>query len=108
MLQITDMPTWISDNSDRIYGFNVYRRLYTPYEQEYQFLDESQFEDDEMTYGYIREAVKLGHGDWLLGFQCVYDDGGCAKEDDLEYYRMSDIRLYTNGYMQRLINEDAD
>ena len=67
----TDMETWFLDNSDRIYRFVVYKKLFTPYEQDKKFSDESQFEDTHYRFGFIEEAIELGQGEWLLGFREV-------------------------------------
>lgn len=86
----TDMETWFSDNRDRIYRFMVYKKLFTPYEQEHKFMDESQFEDTHYRMGFIEEEVELGNGDWLLGFREVIDGEVCSY---IHYYRLSDIQL---------------
>lgn len=106
-MQITDMETWLLDNEDRVYGFFVYKRMFTPYEQEQKFTDESQFEDIHFTYGRIREAVNLGHGEWLLGFQTIVDDD-LPAESNLDYHRLSDIQLYTYDWMQHKFDDEDE
>ena len=108
MLQITDMPTWISDNSDRIYGFLVYKKIYTPYEQQQKFEDESQFEDEQLTFCKIKEAVDLGSGDWLLGLQLLFEDDPNEDTNNLDYHRLSDIQLCSYGWMQHRFDEDME
>ena len=71
---MTNFTTWIMDNDDRLYRFWT------------------KTNDEPMcNYGYITEAVELGAGDVLLGFQVV--DGGEVIKDHLEFYRLSDITL---------------
>lgn len=86
----TDMETWFCDNSDRIYRFVVYKKLFTPYEQDKKFSDESQFEDDYFRFGLIEETIELGHGEWLLGFREVIDGEVCSY---ISYFKLSDIQL---------------
>ena len=71
--QITDMETWLLDNEGRIFRYVIYRRMFTPYEQERAFSDESQYEDYHFTFGFIEEAIDLGGGEWLLGFRKIID-----------------------------------
>ena len=103
----TDMETWVHDNSDRIFGFLVYKKLFTPYEQEEKFIDESQFEDDHYTCARIHEAIDLGHGEWLIGFQIVDDDQDEDADVQIEYHRTSDIRLFSFDWMQRKFNDNT-
>lgn len=86
----TDMETWFLDNSDRIYRFVVYKKLFTPYEQDKKFSDESQFEDTNYRFGFIEEAIELGQGEWLLGFREVIDGEVCSY---ISYFKLSDIQL---------------
>lgn len=108
MLQITDMPTWISDNSDRIYGFLVYKKIYTPYEQEQKFEDESQFENEQLTFCKIKEAVDLGSGDWLLGLQLLFKDDPNEDANNLDYHRLSDIQLCSYDWMQHRFDDEIE
>lgn len=88
--QITDMETWLLDNESKIFRYVIYRRLFTPYEQEQAFSDESQYEDNSYTFGLIEEAIDLGGGEWLLGFRKLCDGEVCGE---IEYCKLSEIRL---------------
>lgn len=102
----TDMQTWFCDNSDRIYRFVVYKKLFTPYEQEHKFMDESQFEDDHYRFGFIEEAIELGYGEWLLGFREIIDDEVC---ESIDYFKLSDIRLsYFEKDQDMLIRNEGE
>ena len=92
-----DIYTWLHDvGEDRLFRFVVYRRFYTPYEQEQKFSDESFYEDTHFTFGYIKELINLENGDYLIGFELADDDG--TSFDTVEYYRLSEIRLsYCEG-----------
>ena len=100
----TDMETWLSDNSDRIYRFVVYKKLFTPYEQEQKFSDESQFEDTHYRFGFIEEAIELGHGEWLLGLREIID----GEVYDINYFRLSDIQLSYFEQDQNMLSDEED
>ena len=103
--QITDMETWLLDNEGRIFRYVIYRRMFTPYEQERAFSDESQYEDYHFTFGFIEEAIDLGGGEWLLGFRKIIDGDTC---DEIEYCRLSEIRLSCFDCDQDMFTEDDD
>lgn len=98
----TDMETWLSDNSDRIYRFMVYKKLFTPYEQEQKFSDESQFEDTHYRFGFIEEAIELGHGEWLLGLREIID----GEVYDINYFKLSDIQLSYFEQDQNMLSDE--
>lgn len=100
----TDMETWFSDNSDRIYRFMVYKKLFTPYEQEQKFSDESQFEDTHYRFGFIEEAIELGHGEWLLGLREIID----GEVYDINYFKLSDIQLSYFEQDQNMLSDEED
>lgn len=101
---MTDFTTWMLDNDGRLYRYWVYRRIWTPYEQEQKFTDESFFESEECEEGFLREAVELPDGDILLGFQPPFFNEG----EYLEYYRLSEIHLVYSARGQREYEEDED
>lgn len=101
----TDMETWFCDNSDRIYRFVVYKKLFTPYEQDKKFSDESQFEDNYFRFGFIEEAIELGHGEWLLGFREVIEDEVCNY---ISYFKLSDIQLSYFEQDQNMLNPEEE
>lgn len=88
-----DMHTFLLDNVGRVYRYWVYRRMFTPYEQQRAFSDESFFEDTTARYGIISEAVDLGGGDYLLGFSDPDSIDSAPDERYIEYHRLSDIRI---------------
>ena len=100
----TDMEAWLSDNSDRIYRFMVYKKLFTPYEQEQKFSDESQFEDTHYRFGFIEEAIELGHGEWLLGLREIID----GEVYDINYFKLSDIQLSYFEQDQNMLSDEED
>lgn len=102
---ITDVETWLLDESERIYRFLVYRRMFTPYEQQQAFIDDSQFESDYYSFGIIEEAMDLAVGDWLLGIREIIDG---EFSDELVYYRLSEIRLSYREEDKYLLKEYAE
>lgn len=102
-----DMETFMHDvGCERIWRFWIYRRMFTPYEQQEAFTDESVFEDVFCTFGIIREVIDL-HGDYLLGIEKVCKDEGfkISEHPCLEYYKLSEIRL---SYYPDDMNTDDD
>lgn len=98
MQQITDMETWIHDNEDRIYRYLIYKKVFTPYEQQSAFIGEYIYENGgHYTLGKLTEAIDLGN-DWLLGFKTISDDGRISFAINstpgvLEFVKLSEIRL---------------
>lgn len=101
----TDMDTWFLDNSDRIYRFVVYKKLFTPYEQDKKFSDESQFEDNHYRFGLIEEVIELGQGEWLLGFREVIDCEVCSC---ISYFKLSDIQLSFFEQDQGMLSDEDE
>lgn len=90
------LPDFLKVNENVVFRFWVYRRVYTPYEEKNAFSDESIFESSHANFGVIRECISIGGGDFLLGIQLVYDedfDVDNPEYDQLEYYKLSEIRL---------------
>jgi len=96
---------WVNAHKDRVYGCLVYRRLFTPYEQKQAFMDESEFTDIHFRYVRIEEAVPLGGGDWLLGLRILDEDMDDCDEE-LEFHRLSDVKLFTYDWMQKKFAEE--
>lgn len=100
-----DMKTWIRDNEGRIYSYLVYKKLFTPYEQEHTFMDESQFEDIQYRTALIEEAIELGNGDWLIGFREIIDDEVCGI---IHYHRLSDIQIALFEQDQNMLQQESE
>ena len=92
---ITDFETWLLDESDnRIFRYLVYKKVYTPLEQEKKYIDESEFEDGGMyTMAKIEEAIDMGNGNWMLGMREIYEDRSIAH--NLKYVMLNEIRLWS-------------
>ena len=90
---MTDFETWIHDHTGRVYRYWVYKRLFTPAEE--QAADELQTEyvQSECMFGIIVECIELPDGDLLLGFSEPRNDMTFVREPLVEYYKLSEIRL---------------
>lgn len=94
----TRMSEFLQSHREDMFMFWVYRRMFTPYEQQQAFSDESIYEDSIAQIGFIKECVPMGNGDFLIGIQCALTDTTDCDEsvelsDKIEYYRLSEIRL---------------
>ena len=88
---ITDFETWFLDYGDRLYRYLVYKKVFTPYEQQHAFVDESTYEDSHYELCKIEEAIELRNGDWFLGLRTIGEDGKVYGM--IHYYKLSEIRL---------------
>ena len=79
----------------QIFRYLIYRRMFTPREQEEMYIDESVYEDSHMSTGILREVTRLPDNDFLLGFATVSEDyaEGIELECGIEYVKLSEIRL---------------
>lgn len=65
-----------------------YKRMFTPYEQDEKFLDESQYVNTECDHIRILDVITLPDGDLLLATTYAYGDGKY-----ISYYKLSEISL---------------
>lgn len=108
----TDIETWALDHMDgRVIRYQIYRRMFTPYEQEQKFSDESPYENGYyMSFGYIAGVIDLGCGEWLICIQSC-DENTFEPYDIYEYHKLSDIKLYFYEYdmeQKRKIEEEEE
>ena len=105
---ITDFETWLMDESDtRIFRYLVYKKVYTPLEQDKKYIDESEYEDGGMyTMAKIEEAIDMGNGNWMLGLREIYEDGSIAH--NLKYVMLNEIRLWSFDDDQKMELWDED
>ena len=89
---MTDFETWVLDNSDRVYRYWIYKRMFTPYELDGKFVDESEFVTTACSFGMIREAIELPDGDILLGF-IDPEDYNTGRDLYVAYHKLSEIKL---------------
>ena len=100
-----DIHTWLSDVGEgSIFRIWIFKKMFTPYEQDEKFSDESVYVDDICKYVMIKELIELPDGDLLIGFQDADSDNLY-----LEYYKLSEIRLdYRPEDKERLEDEEYD
>ena len=80
------MKNFVEKNKDTIFRYWLRKRMWTPYEMELKDPCQADTEMEECSYGYLVEAVDLGH-DWLIG---ISED---KKFDYISYYRLSELDL---------------
>ena len=104
-----DWETFMHDvGGDRIFQMLVYKKLYTPYEQEQKFMDETVYEDDTYTDIKIRETIPID-GDILLGVQCLFDEEDLdSKNQKIEYHKLGDIQLSYNPEREKQFFSEWD
>lgn len=90
-----DVKAFFKAIENRPIRYWVYKRMFTPYELEHKFMDESVFEDSYATEGYIKEVVLLPDNDVLLG---IARGSEINSEDDdytymVDYHKLSEIRM---------------
>lgn len=78
---------WIELHKNDCFRYWVHKIMFTPYEIEQKFKDQSCFEDETCLYGYIIETITLPDNDILLGFS-ENKDGKY-----ISYYKLSAIDL---------------
>ena len=81
----------------RIWRMWIYRRMFTPYEQEQKFQDEYIYENGDLcNYICIETVHDLPDGDLVLGVHIVYDKESYLEDKTdktIAYYKFSEIRL---------------
>lgn len=83
---------------DTIFRLWQYKRMFTPYEQDEKFMDESQYVNDECDHIRILDVITLPDGDLLLATTYAYGDGKY-----ISYYKLSEISL---GKSERDMEEE--
>lgn len=85
---MNNFDQWLEKNKEKLFRFEVYRRVYTPLEQDEKYMDQSQYED--MIPGKILEAIELPDGDILLEVREYYDYEICMTS---VYIKLSEVRI---------------
>lgn len=78
---------YLKSDKTKVWRFLVYKRMFTPYEQDRKFVDESEFADIHYTLGTIENAWVLPDGDILIEFRTYK----CLTE----LHKLSEIKLST-------------
>ena len=80
------MKNFVKKNKNTVFRYWLRKRMWTPYEMELKDRYQSDLVEEEASYGYLVEAIDLGH-DWLIG---ISED---KKFDYISYYRLSEVDL---------------
>lgn len=101
-LDCTNIGTFFLDNNDKFFRLLVYRKVYTPYEVDKKYSDESMFESDSYELCKITKVIETA-GDVLLECSIYYEDYLEQEDHSLqkkliysgkkEYYKLSEIKL---------------
>ena len=79
------IESFFAAHEEQLFYFWHYRRMFTPYEQEQKFSDESVFEDTTAIVGKVEDVVRLPNGDVLLGIKDEFDA--------TVYYKLSELHI---------------
>lgn len=90
--------SFIKAHKDNVFRIWKYKRMFTPYEIDNKFVDESLFEDDYCSYIVIKQVINLGN-DYLIGYAEIF--GEETEEEierhlsgsQIEYVKLSEIQL---------------
>lgn len=99
---MTDMETFIVDNQDKIFRYYKYKRVWTPFELDKKYSDESIFENGEYAeFVYIRQAIELPDEDVLLKLEITH-----SPEDDMLYQDEDNDRIYKYEKLSDIVLEE--
>lgn len=94
---VLSLNEWIDKYQNTIIRFLEYKKVWTPYELDRKFQDETEWKDIHYTFGYLREAVLLPDGDVLLKIQELNELDDDA--DKVYFWRkLSDIQITQFDY----------
>jgi hypothetical protein len=94
-----NITEWLKDYEHKVFRMWKYKKMFTPYEMEQKFVDESVYESDACEYIIITKIIPISNDDYLLGY--ILADGYNYSEiieksenDKLEWYaKLSNIEL---------------
>lgn len=90
---VNDFEEFIRLNRNNIFRIAIYKRIFTPYEIENKFTDESIYEEYKCCK--IEQVIKINEDDYLLSCHGVDISMG-EIFDTIEFYKLSEIRLSYN------------
>ena len=85
-----NIESWLDEHGGRIFRYLVFKKVYTPYEQQKAFSDASMYESNYYQFCKIEEIIILAD-DVLLGLRSMDRDGEVYP--DVEYHKLSEIKL---------------
>ena len=80
------MKEFFEKHKNKVFRYWQRKRIWTPYDLECKDPYQSEYVDDECSYGYIIEVVDLGY-DWLIGI------AESLEARYIEYHKLNDIEL---------------
>ncbi len=92
MTAYPSIESFFAAHEGQFFSFWHYRHMFTPYEQEQKFSDESVFDGTTAIVGKVAEVICLPDGDVLLGIKDEFDDS--------VYYKLSEL------YIERIPYDD--
>lgn len=91
---ITDIGTWWNDVAKgKIFRYQIYKRMFTPHEQEEKYVDEDIFEDN-YHFGFISNIMEIPNDILLEIDQGYFDVNKFQLTGNKVYVKLSEIRLY--------------
>lgn len=110
--QWTDLDTWMCDNADeRLFRVWKYKKVFTPYEMDKKFVDESPYEDDVCMYAWLDEVVEFENKRIMFGFRdatsaAMFEYGELEFEPNIVYMMDGEFSMeYYPGDLARLMEE---
>lgn len=103
-LDITNIGTWVQDNKETVYRLWVKKHIFTPYEQDKRFVDQSIYNDSYAEFVRITNAIEIPN-DVLLEVELLEGKDSHNSMGIKHYYKLSDIHFSNYEYDQFHNNE---
>lgn len=89
------MEDFINKYIGKEFRFLIYKRMFTPFEQQQAYMDEDEFESHYYSVGILSNVFDICGSDWLLEFKELTDDKPNGRT---LFFKLSDIRLEQYDY----------
>ena len=90
---------YLTADPDKIWRFLVYKRMFTPYEQEQKFSDDDEFTSIHYEFAKIKNVFPVDN-DFIIIFD-ILDSDDKESYGHEKIYRLSEIRLSSYEYDNR-------
>lgn len=87
---------WVEAHCNDIFRMWEYKKMFTPYEQEQKFIDESIYVDSHCSFIIIKEVIHISSNKIMIGVRHIYDFTKSEIEESnpqLSYYMLDEIKL---------------
>lgn len=101
-------PDFCRQNKNIPFRYWIYRRIFTPYEQDKKYADDSFYEDSYCKVAYINSCIDLGNGDYLIGFEDTEAFHDKEMKRSIEFCKLSEIRLEWYEHDQEWYSEEEE